>query len=145
MANKWAKGEFIPKNPEKYHGKGRIIFRSSWEANFMHNCDINPAVLSWTSESVRIPYRNPLTGKMTTYVPDFLVLYVDKNGQKHAELIEIKPAAQATMESAGKSMRNKAAVAVNTAKWIAAKQWCKMQGIEFRVVTEHDLFHQGKK
>jgi hypothetical protein len=140
MANKWAKGQFIPKNPEKYGGKGKIIYRSSWEWRFMQFCDTNPAVLTWASESVRIPYKNPLTGKNTSYVPDFLVMYVDKNGQKHAELIEIKPSAQATMEAAGKSMRNKASVAINTAKWIAAKAWCKAQGITFRVITEKDMF-----
>lgn len=140
MANKWAKGEFIPKNKEKYAGKGKIVYRSSWEWRMMDFFDKNPAVLNWASESVRIPYKNPLTGKNTSYVPDFLVMYVDKNGNKHAELIEVKPSAQATMEAAGKSMRNKAMVALNTAKWMAAKAWCKAQGIEFRIITEKDMF-----
>lgn len=140
MANKWAKGEFVPKNPEKYAGKGKVVYRSSWEWRFMQFCDTNPAVLNWASESVRIPYRNPLTGKASSYVPDFLVMYVDKNGNKHAELIEIKPSSQATMEAAGKSARNKASVAVNTAKWMAAKAFCAQNGITFRVITEKDMF-----
>ena len=36
-------------------------------------------------------------------------------------------------------------VAVNYAKWDAAQKWCKRNGLTFRVVTEEDIFHQGRK
>lgn len=145
MARNYAQGKFAPQFPEKYIGKKTPTYRSGWELTFMQFCDNNPAIISWASESVVIPYRNPLTGKSTVYVPDFLIVYQDKNGQKKAELIEVKPAKQSTMEAAGNSIRNKAAVAVNFAKWAAATKWAKQQGISFRVVTEHDIYHKGAK
>ena len=60
----------------------------------MNFCDDNEHVTEWSSESIRIPYRNPLTGKHSIYVPDFLVIYQNKHGKRVAELIEIKPKKQ---------------------------------------------------
>ncbi|CAB4129524.1 head completion protein [uncultured Caudovirales phage] len=140
----YAQGEFVPKNPEKYSGKGRIKYRSSWEMTFMSFCDNHPGVVSWASESLQIPYFNPVTAKQTIYVPDFLVIYVDRNDNKHGEVIEIKPSKETMMENA-KSQRDKLMVAINMAKWRAASLWCKQQGLVFRILTEHDLFVQGKR
>jgi hypothetical protein len=111
---------------------------------FMQFCDNNPAILQWASEAINIPYRNPFTNKQTIYVPDFLIIYEDKNGQKHAEVIEIKPSTETTLESA-RSPRDRAYVALNMAKWQAANAWCKQQGMKFRVVTENEIFHKGNK
>lgn len=140
-----AKGRFIPKNPEKYVGGHDPIYRSSWEHTFMLFCDNNPAVEQWASEAVKIPYRDPLTGKNTIYVPDFLIVYVDRNQKKHAELIEIKPNNQALREAVGKNPHNQAQYIKNLAKWEAAQAWCKGRGIQFRVVSERDIFHNGSK
>ena len=52
------------------------------------------------SEPVKITYQNPLTGKVTGYVPDFVITYIDASGKKHAELIEIKPSSQTKLEFA---------------------------------------------
>jgi hypothetical protein len=144
MAANYAQGIFTPKHPEKYAGRRSIRYRSSWELAFFRFCDEHPSIIQWASESVRIPYRNPLNGKNTTYVPDLFIIYQDKNGQNHAELIEIKPSKEVAMESA-KSRYDIARVAVNAAKWQAARAWSNTQGIVFRVVTEHDLFANGRK
>ena len=144
MARNYAQGKFQMRNPAKYIGKGQPIYRSGWEMVFMQFCDNNPAILQWASESINIPYRNPFTGKSTIYVPDFLIIYEDKNGQKHAEVIEIKPSTEATMESA-RNTRDRAYVALNHAKWAAANAWCKQQGLNFRVITENQIFHKGQK
>lgn len=140
-----ARGKFTPKNPEKYQGLSDPTYRSSWEFTFMTFCDNNPAVEHWASESVKIPYRDPLTGKNTVYVPDFLIVYIDKNQKKHAELIEIKPKNQAVKESVGKNPHNQAAYIRNMAKWEAAQAWCKKFGVRFRVVSEDDIYHSGGK
>jgi hypothetical protein len=140
-----AKGRFVPKNPEKYVGGHDPIYRSSWEHTFMLFCDNNPAVEQWASEAVKIPYRDPLTGKNTVYVPDFLIVYTDKNLKRHAELIEIKPNNQAIREAVGKNPHNQAQYIKNLAKWEAAQAWCKGRGIKFRVVSERDIFHNGSK
>jgi hypothetical protein len=140
-----ARGKFSPKNPEKYMGLGDPTYRSSWELTFMMFCDNNPSVQQWASESVKIPYRDPLTGKNTIYVPDFLILYLDKDARKHAELIEIKPNNQATLEAVGKNKLNQAQYIRNLAKWEAATAWCKKYGVQFRVISERDIFHNGSK
>ena len=142
---KYAQGIYTPKNPEKYVGKGTIKYRSGWELTFCMFCDNNQSVTQWSSESVRIPYRHPLTGKQTIYVPDFLIVYVDKNNKQIAEMVEIKPKKQTLIESKRASAQLRATVAINHAKWAAANAWCKRMGIAFRVITEDDLFRQGAR
>ena len=142
---KWAQGIYEIKNPEKYVGLGKPRYRSGWELTFMMFCDNNKNVVQWASESIRIPYRNPLTGKQTVYVPDFLVVYRDKHGRQIAEMVEIKPAKEALLENNKRpSQRTRAVIAVNHAKWQAAHAFCKRAGITFRVITENDLFRNGK-
>lgn len=142
---KFAKGKYKIKNPNKYAGNNMPTYRSGWEFTFMKFCDENPNIINWASESIKIPYKNPFTGKQTIYVPDFFISYVDRNGKTHAELIEVKPANQALREKVGNSRYNQANFALNQIKWAAARSWCKQQGIMFRVITENDIFHVGRK
>jgi len=141
---KWAQGIYELKNPQKYVGNGKPKYRSGWEMSFFMFCDNNPAVLQWASEAIKIPYRNPLTGKNTIYIPDIFMVYQNKFGQKIAEVVEIKPSKQ-TLLTEAKSRKDKLSVALNHAKWQAANAWCKSQGIKFRVVTEKELFHNSSK
>jgi len=143
MATKFARGKFIMTQPEKYVGTKIPTYRSSWEWSFMRFCDTNNSVQKWASEAVNIPFRDPLTGRQTIYVPDFFIQYVDKNNKMNVELIEIKPASQTILERVGKNKYNQAQFVKNQAKWQAATIWCKQQGIKFRIVNENDLFHQG--
>jgi hypothetical protein len=142
---KFAQGRFEMKHPEKYVGKKTPLARSSWEFIFMRMLDEHPGVQNWASESIQIPYRDPLTGKHTIYVPDFFINYVDKNGKNHAEVVEVKPQSQTLREKVGKSLYNQEQYIKNLAKWEAAVGWCKQQGIKFRVVNEGDIFYQGGK
>ena len=142
--SKYAQGNYQIKNPAKYVGNKTPTYRSSWEFTFMQFCDNNPSILQWASEAVHINYRNPLTGKNTIYVPDFLITYIDANGQQHAEVIEIKPQKETTLEGA-KGIRNQAAAILNMSKWAAARAWCAANKLSFRVVTENDIFFAGRK
>jgi TnsA endonuclease N terminal len=144
MAN-YAQGVYTPKNPEKYIGKKKPKYRSGWELTFMMFCDNHHSVISWASEAISVPYRNPLTGKQTVYIPDFFVMYQDKFGNKKAEIVEIKPKKQSLIESRVTSVRDKAAVVLNHAKWAAAMAYCKSAGLTFRVITEDDLFYKSKR
>jgi hypothetical protein len=144
MASKFARGKFVMTQPEKYVGNKVPTYRSSWEWSFMKFCDTNPSVQKWASEAIQIPYRDPLTGRQTVYVPDFFIQYLDKNNKMMVELIEIKPASQQILERVGKNKYNQAQFIKNQAKWSAANIWCKQQGIKFRILNEHDLFHNGK-
>jgi TnsA endonuclease N terminal len=142
--SKYAQGKYQIKNLEKYMGKRLPTYRSSWEFTFCQFCDNNPAVLHWASEAIQIPYRNPVSGKQTVYVPDFLIVYTDANQRQHTEIIEIKPLKEATMETA-KSYKDKLMVAINMAKWAAADNWARANNMKFRVVTEYDLYRNMKR
>jgi hypothetical protein len=140
MARRQAQnGLFVPKHPEKYKGKTPISYRSSWELVVFNQFDAHPNILEWASESISIPYQNPLTGRYSMYIPDLLVVYSDKYGKKHAELIEIKPAKEAIQEKI-KSKRDAAAFLINQAKWQAAYKYCQKHGLVFRILTEMQLF-----
>lgn len=145
MPRRFAQGKFTLKNPDKYMGTKDPLYRSSWEFAFMKFCDESTAIAKWASEAVRIPYRNPLTGRYTIYVPDFFINYVDKGGQTHAEIVEIKPQNQSLKEKVGKNLNNQASYILNRAKWEAATVWCRQKGLRFRVINETDIFHQGNK
>src|SRR5210317_1284766 len=141
----FAQGKYNLKNPDKYVGTKTPTYRSGWEFTFMKFCDEHPSVSQWASEAIRIPYRNPLSGKHTIYVPDFFVAYVDKTGKQRVELIEVKPANQTHRNKLGNSRANQASYILNQAKWSAANSYCKQQGMIFRVVNETDIFHQGTR
>lgn len=141
MSTKYSQGEFAPQNTKKYIGSYPIQYRSSWELSLMRVLDHHPNVTQWASESIKIPYEHPLTGKWTFYIPDFLIVFTDKDGRKRAEIVEIKPAKEASIERA-KSKKDKLVLAVNQAKWKAAIAWCHKNGLTFRVMTEDHLFRQ---
>lgn len=148
------KGIFVPKNPQKYIGTNvkNITYRSSWELSAMMVWDQNANVLFWMSESLPtktrhesgVAYRNPFTGRQTIYLPDFFVIYIDKNGKKHAEVIEIKPSDEVPSMFGGPrgrlSQLKEARRIVNAAKFLAATKHCVERGWYFRIMTEKDMF-----
>lgn len=136
-------GVYTPKNPKKYVGTKNPIYRSSWEYKMFNTLDMHPNVLQWASEPLRIPYKHPLTHTNTTYVPDLLIVWIDKHGSTRAEMIEIKPSSQTYLNEA-KSKRDKISLCINLAKWKSAQAFCKAKGLVFRVMTEKDLFRNTK-
>ena len=141
------KGQFLPKNPNKYIGTYPITYRSSWEQTFINVCDETPSIIHWASESISIPYINPLkppNKQWSMYIPDFFLIYIDKNSQKHAEIIEIKPLRETPGFNEGRlTERTKLTQVINQAKWHAAQMYCRTRGWSFRIMTERELF--GKK
>jgi hypothetical protein len=73
---------------------------------FMMFLDSNDNIVQWASESITIPYRNPITGKQSMYVPDFFVTYRGRDNTTRAELIEIKPKKQSLIESQNERQRS---------------------------------------
>lgn len=144
MNGKYISGEFIPTNPKKYIGTYPIMYRSSWEKEFMKYLDRNPNVLQWASESISIPYLNPLDNKVKNYIPDFYVKYRDKRGNTRAEIIEIKPKSETFLKEA-KSKKDQVALLINSYKWKAAQIFCKKNGMKFRVLTEEEMFYTPRK
>lgn len=153
MARKPAKGEFTPVNPSKYVGTMPITYRSSWEISMMMWLDKHPYVLAWASESISIPYYNPVKQAWSVYIPDFFLVYADGtgNGAKHCEIVEVKPQKEIpgyvnpinerTGKQAKLSQVTQLAQAVNLAKWHAAEAYCKKRGWRFRIVDERTLYN----
>lgn len=141
------------KHPNKYCGKDKkIITRSSWEKKLILSFfDTNPAVVSWASESIVIPYRSELDGKTHRYFVDFYMKL--KNGKEY--LIEVKPKDFLTPPNKPKRKTAKSIKGYhllmeqyikNTSKWQAARQYCeylksKGRNIEFKILTEKEIFY----
>lgn len=142
--SRFAQGIYRLTNPGKYAGNRPPRYRSGWEMAFMRFCDSNDNIIQWASEAISIPYRHPLTGRQTIYVPDFFVQYRTKDNRTRAEVIEIKPKKQSIIEAKA-TARDRAVIAVNYSKWDAATKWCRRQGLTFRVITEDDIFRNGSK
>ena len=108
----------------------------------MNFCDNHPSVLQWASEAIAIPYMCPFRKRRSQYVPDFFVVYIDRNGNQHVEVVEIKPHKE-TGSSPTRSRRDAMVAVKNHAKWAAAQAYCAANGFVFRVVTEIDMFRNG--
>lgn len=142
--DRYKQGEFKPQNPEKYKGRHTPVYRSSYEQKFMLWADANENVIEWTSESTVIPYRNPLTNRISRYfVDNYVKMEIDGKIMKY--LIEIKPSAQTKKPTHTKRKRKKTLLyetqmwAKNQAKWAAAKTWADKRGINFLILTEKEL------
>jgi hypothetical protein len=141
---------FIPKFPQKYGGRDKIICRSSWETIFCQWCDNNQAIVKWSSECIAIPYKHPYKKqrnglpKTAHYYPDFLVI-IEKAGITRKYLIEVKPSKETKPprnggnKSAKTRLYEQKSWAVNKAKWIAAERYCNKMGYIFKKVTEKEL------
>lgn len=147
MARSYVRTDYKPVSPEKYIGNYPITLKSSWELEFaVRVCDLNDSCLKWAYEPWQIPYPNPLTGKQSIYLPDFLVTYATTGGNIQTVLIEIKPLHEdAFRESYARNKQDVLIQAKNLAKWKAAMEWCIRRGIRFQILTEAELFAGGDK
>ena len=140
------KGKYQLKNPSKYKGNPTlVIYRSLWERSYMKKLDLNENILEWSSEEIALPYKSPLDDRIHKYYPDFYVKERLSDGTIKKYIVEIKPKKQSLIESKAASVRDRAVVAVNHAKWASAMAYCKAQGYTFRVITEDDLFRNGSR
>lgn len=141
---KYKQGKYKLKNPDKYIGdRENVVYRSSWEQKFMIWADKNPNVINWNSEETIFPYISPIDGKQHRYFLDFMILVRTRSGELKKYAVEVKPEAQTVPP---KQTRNKKryitecmTYAVNQAKWEAADNICKQNGITFIVLTEKHL------
>lgn len=139
-------GYYKPINPDKYKGDPtNIVYRSWWEFRYMSKLDNDSSVMWWQSEETIIPYKSPVDNRTHRYFVDFTVKYKTPKGFKIV-LVEIKPYKQTLppvlTESKKKSRKYLNEVmtwGVNSAKWKAAREFCKSRGYEFVIITENEL------
>ena len=139
--------EYTPVNAEKYKGgSGRLILKSSWELEMAKHCDLLPSVLSWSYESAKIPYHDPLSGRQKVYLPDFFVEVAQSDGYSKQFVFEIKPMHE-QLDQHARNNKDAALIARNKAKWAAAVKWADRHSAEFVVLNEKDIFafHENRK
>jgi len=100
--------------------------------------------MEWGSEEIVIPYKSPWDGRIHRYFPDFYIKIKQHNGTTKKLIIEVKPKKQTKppKEPQRKTKRYLNEVktwGVNSAKWKYATEWCKDNGMEFKIMTEDDL------
>jgi hypothetical protein len=81
--------------------------------------------------------------KKARYFPDIYVEYVDNDGKENKEMIEIKPLKQTKKSRAKDSkirIQENYTLAVNMAKWEAAREWCRLRNIAFKISTEKSIY-----
>jgi hypothetical protein len=133
------KTKFKPKNISKYIGdSSKILCRSLWERNVCKFCDENPHIKKWSFEEIVVPYFNPLDQKMHNYFPDFLIEFENK-GERKTWMVEVKPNKQTFLKE-NASKKEKIVWITNQAKWKAATEYCNKHGIEFKIITEKEIF-----
>ena len=148
------------KNPQKYIAENKVITaRSGWEISYiMQFLDHHTSVLSWSSEDLIIPYVKPTDGRIHRYFPDFRMELLESNGKKKEYIVEIKPHQQflSVVNPKPPKRMTKSVIlsiqdaAINTAKWDAARSFCKQQRLlgkttEFVIITEQGIqFEDGR-
>lgn len=142
---KYKQGIYKPTNRDKYKGNSNPRYLSGWELKFFRWCDQNPKILEWSSESVIIPYVNPIDRKVHRYMVDNKIKVQEPNGVKKY-LIEIKPKKQTRKPTSHGNKKQSTMLyenleyVRNQAKWEAAEKWCKKHGYTFKIITEDHLF-----
>ena len=140
-------GKFRPRFPQKYKGDpSNIVFRSSWELTCFRYLDNNQNVLKWASEEFFVPYKHPMTGKISRYFPDIWIKYKNKDGIITETVWEVKPKKYTVPPHIPKRKTKSWAYTaeqfvINTAKWKAAEAYCKKRGQNFQIITEDQLKH----
>lgn len=144
---KYLQGKYIPKNVGKYVGNPtEIMARSSWERKVMIFLDMNPDVISWTSETVVVPYYSKTDQRYRRYFVDFAAVFRQKSGGIKKVLIEVKPKAQTLPPKKPAKMTKRYLEEVSTyitnqCKWEAATAFCKQHGYdEFVILTEDQIY-----
>ena len=143
-------GRYIPSYPKKYKGNPTTIYyRSLWERKFMVYCDKNDKILEWGSEEIQIPYFLPTDGKYHRYFPDFYIKCKRADGNIRKMIIEVKPK-KFTKKPQIPKRKTKAFVKEvyewgrNSAKWEAAREYCRDRNMDFIILTEDHLMPKYK-
>ena len=102
--------------------------------------------MKWASEEVFIPYRHPLTNRISRYFPDCWLRYKNNKGEIVETIWEIKPKKQTVPPTVPKRKTkswkyNAEQYVINDAKWKACRKYCDRKGYSFQIITEDILKH----
>lgn len=138
-------GMFRPTNLKKYLGDPyKIEYKSHWELKVMKYLDINPSVIEWAYEGLKIPYFDPSRQKMRHYLPDFYLKYKNREDVIKEVIWEVKPHKETNEPKVRKRKTKQYIYEVvtyntNQAKWQACQSYCNAKGWGFMLITENEL------
>lgn len=142
----YIQGYYTPINPTKYKGQYPIIYRSSIEKKFMIQCDTDPRIIEWMSETFSINYYNILDKKWHAYWPDFLVKIKGSNGFPVTYVVEAKSDKQLVKPVRPKNNNTKALAkyveayktyVTNVCKIETLKKFAQSHGMKVLLYTEN--------
>lgn len=156
---KYNQGLFVPTNIDKLikiNNEGGVYYRSGLEKKMMIYLDINPKIIKWSSEYIKIPYektewssvRRDFETTQHTYYPDFFYELEREDGSISRVVAEVKPHSETiepkiTENMTSKQLRNlEYALKTynkNIQKWKYMIEWCQKKGFEFIIITEKHL------
>ena len=141
-------GQINPDSCRKLYESQRskpIIYRSSYERDFVLWLERSRMVIHWGSECVGIGYTNVQDGKHHTYYPDYIMeVWNDVNNPNAGTstvLVEIKPYSQ-TKSPDPTLPRDSYAwkeYIRNMCKWKAALEFAKQNNMQFKIFTERTI------
>lgn len=145
----YKQGYYDVNKSSKYEGPKPCIYRSGLEYKFMVWCELNPSIITWSSEPYYINYSDlSSAGKKRKYYIDFTIVF--KSGAKW--LVEVKPYKQTIdVKNFGKVLKrlktndsrkeylskSDDAVIKNFSKWYEAKKYCDKIDSKFVIITEN--------
>jgi len=144
------KRKWFPKNPDKYKGDpNNIISRSSWEKRFFDWCDMNSSIVAWASEEIIVPYLDETSNKMRRYFVDAIIKVKDVDENIKTFLVEIKPYKECHPPKYPGRQTKRYLTEVETfvknqCKWKHARSYAQDRKWEFIILTERELFENGK-
>lgn len=123
---------------------GEIEFKSSLELKAMKYCDYNKFITKWSVEPFHIKYLKPCDGKYHRYYIDFFIEFNSKDKflveiKSYSETIPPKIPSRKTEKAMINYKKALETFQTNTAKWEAAKEFCKERGMKFLILTENEL------
>lgn len=125
--------------PQKYYGERPIIYRSELELKYMISLERNPNVERWSSEKIVIPYYmdEKINGKVVRKKHDYFTDFVVHMKSGNIYVVEVKPSTQCPRYV--NQIQTNPIIRKNACKWQAALDWCKKNGMIFKVVTEKEI------
>ena len=142
--NQMQESKNVMKSTRIVDGVLEINYKSGLELKCLRYCDMNIHVKKFSLEPFAVKYLSPKDGKIHRYFIDFFMEF--QNGQKF--LVEVKSSGE-TREPKKPGKKTEKAIlnyqkalqtyAVNTAKWEAARAFCKEKGLTFIILTENEL------
>jgi hypothetical protein len=123
---------------------GSVNYKSRLELKAIKYADFNKHIVKWSLEPFHIKYIKPTDGKYHRYYVDLFLEF--SSGDKFiveikskGETVLPKPPNRKTQKSILNYQRALQTYAINEAKWKAAKEFAKINQMQFIILTEDEL------